>query len=448
MAAATLGEASDSQLVQEALAGRQEAAFGAIVRRHGQMVFHVCWRVLQQDQDTEDAFQATFLLLAQKLPTIRKHGSLASWLHGVARRVALKARAQAASRRRHERQASLPAAWPAGDPAWPELQVILDAELTHLPEKWRLPLILCYLEGRTQDEAAVQVGCSRTTLRRRLTEARVALGRRLARRGLGGTAVPEALLLSDCVAPAALPPGLAASTVEAATAIAGGQCVASAAISAKVAALTRGVLTAVLPTNLKIAAVVLLAAGLLATTAVKSARLWMPPLSAAPEEQVFKKGPLPQKSQPDNLKKRIRVKVEEVYRPFLKGDVATFVDHAHPDWVTREGGRERMIRSLKKVAADMRAQGFTFQSLQVEQPREIVADGVKHFAVVPYVAVMKAPGGKVREKGFVVGISGDQGKTWTLVSGDPARIRTLLPNLLPANLELPEIAPPVFEKGP
>ena len=104
MAAGTLNEQTDRQLVEQFLARREEAAFEAIVRRHGAMVYRVCWRVLQQSQDTEDAFQATFLLLAQKLRTVRRHDSLASWLHGVSHRVALQAKARAARRRRHEQR--------------------------------------------------------------------------------------------------------------------------------------------------------------------------------------------------------------------------------------------------------------------------------------------------------------------------------------------------------
>src|SRR6266481_5881515 len=91
MAAETLGDQSDRQLIARLLASREQAAFEAVVRRHGPMVYRVCWRVLRHDQDSEDAFQATFLVLAQKLRTVRKHASLASWLHGVAHRVALKA---------------------------------------------------------------------------------------------------------------------------------------------------------------------------------------------------------------------------------------------------------------------------------------------------------------------------------------------------------------------
>src|SRR6516162_9086459 len=106
MVAETLADQSDRELVERFLAGQDAAVFEAIVRRHGPMVYRVCWRVLQHHQDAEDAFQATFLVLAQGLRSVRKHASLASWLHGVAYRVALKSKAGAATRRRHEAQAS------------------------------------------------------------------------------------------------------------------------------------------------------------------------------------------------------------------------------------------------------------------------------------------------------------------------------------------------------
>src|SRR5262245_11149525 len=115
MASASLSDQSDRQLVEHALASRSEPAFEAIVHRHGVMVYRVCWRVLQHHQDAEDAFQATFLVLAQKLRTVRKHASLASWLHGVAQRVAVRAKAQSALRRRRESTLSLPASIPPDD---------------------------------------------------------------------------------------------------------------------------------------------------------------------------------------------------------------------------------------------------------------------------------------------------------------------------------------------
>jgi RNA polymerase sigma factor (sigma-70 family) len=261
MAAEILEDHSDRKLVERMLAGRDEAAFQAIVHRHGPMVYRVCWRVSLHSQDSEDAFQATFLVLAQRLRRVRKHASLASWLHGVARRVALKAKVQSAGRRRHEHEAALPEAGPADDVTWRELRSALDAELGALPEKWRLPLILCYLEGRTQDEAAGELAWSKSTLRRRLEEARVALGRRLNGRGIVCPAALSAVLLSDCLASAT--PELVASTVEAAASVAVGKTVAAAA-SVEVAALTQGVLNAMWITKLNTVTAVLLILGMVA----------------------------------------------------------------------------------------------------------------------------------------------------------------------------------------
>jgi RNA polymerase sigma factor (sigma-70 family) len=263
MAAETFADYSDQQLVERALAGCGEPPLQAIVHRHGPMVYRVCRRVLQHRQDAEDAFQATFLILAQKLRTVRKHASLASWLHGVARRVTLKAKAQSAARLRHEHRALPSDTLPSDDVTWGELRSALDSELSQLPDKWRLPLILCYLEGRTQEESARQLGWSKSTLRRRLEEARTALGGRLTRRGIAWSAAISAILLSDCIASAAPAPGLVASTVEAAAGIAAGKTVAK-AVSATVAALTEGVLKTMLLITLKtVTAVLVVALGVL-----------------------------------------------------------------------------------------------------------------------------------------------------------------------------------------
>jgi RNA polymerase sigma factor (sigma-70 family) len=260
MAAEALNQHSDQQLIDQFLAAPSDAVFAALVYRHGPMVFRVCWRVLQHSQDAEDAFQATFLILAQRLRTVRKQASLASWLHGVAYRIALKAKAQAASRRRHEAKAVPARTDLPNSLTWGEIRSLLDAELAQLPEKWRLPLVLCYLESQTQDEAARQLGWSKNTLRRRLEEARDALGRRLSRRGIIVPAAYSALLLSDCIAPVAPTPGLVASTVEAVAGLMTGKTLARAA-TANVAALTEGVLQAMLMTQLKTVMAVLLVIG-------------------------------------------------------------------------------------------------------------------------------------------------------------------------------------------
>src|SRR5262245_30435497 len=178
MAAESLAALADRELVEKFLATGDEPAFQAVLQRHGPMVFRVCRRVLRHEQDVEDAFQATFLVLAREARTIRKQGSLASWLHGVAYRAALKARSGATRRRRREAQADEPARPPAlpDEISWKELRSVLDEELARLPERMRAPLVLCYLEGLTQDEAAQQLGCSKSTCRRDLERGRKLLG--------------------------------------------------------------------------------------------------------------------------------------------------------------------------------------------------------------------------------------------------------------------------------
>jgi RNA polymerase sigma factor (sigma-70 family) len=252
MVAERVPDRSDRQLVEQLLAGPDEAAFEAIVRRHGPMVYQVCWRILGREQDAEDVFQATFLILAQKLCSVRKHASLASWLHGVARRVALKARAQSWTRHQLQQHAESPAI-PPDDITRNELRTVLDAELQELPEKWRLPLILCFLEGRTQDEAAIQLGWSARTVRRRLDEAKTALGHRLIRRGIVWPAAMSAVLLSQSITTATMAPGMMCSTIGAAAGVAGGRAIAS-VVSVRTATLVEGVLKTMFMTKLKAAA--------------------------------------------------------------------------------------------------------------------------------------------------------------------------------------------------
>lgn len=240
MAAELLGAESDHQLVERVLATRDEPALLAIVLRHGMMVHRVCRRVLRRPQDAEDAFQATFLVLAQQLHSLRRHGSLASWLHGVALRVSRKARVRAITRQRREARAARTEAVPPDDLTWGEVCTALDEELSRLPDRWRLPLVLCFLEGRTQDKAADQLGWSKSTLRRRLARARAALGNRLKGRGIAWSAVLPAVLASDSLSAAAMSLACMNSTVAAALAVVNGKSLAQAA-SPKVAVLTEGV---------------------------------------------------------------------------------------------------------------------------------------------------------------------------------------------------------------
>ncbi len=242
---------ADRLLLDEFARSGQEAAFAALVRRHGGLVLGVCRRVLLDEHDAEDAFQATFLILAKKAGSIRKRESLGSWLYGVAYRTALKARGRAARRRARE-QAYLPVspADPIADLVWRELRPVLDEELNRLPEKYRAPVVLCYLENKTNTEAARQLGLTKGTVSGRLARARDLLRARLTRRGLALSGGLVAAALSHN-ATAAVPARLGAATVQAA-ALAG-------SLSAPVAALTEGVLQAMLFTKVKLTAAALLA---------------------------------------------------------------------------------------------------------------------------------------------------------------------------------------------
>jgi RNA polymerase sigma factor (sigma-70 family) len=149
-----MSEPGDGELLERFVGQRDESAFAALVQRHGSMVLGVCRRVLNDWQRTEDAFQVTFLVLARKAGSLARPESLANWLHGVAYRIALKARIRVARQRTHERQAAAMSpteSQPSGSAR--ELREVLDKEIDRLPEKYRAPLVLCYLEGKTNEEA-------------------------------------------------------------------------------------------------------------------------------------------------------------------------------------------------------------------------------------------------------------------------------------------------------
>ena len=255
------GRVSDRALLERFLAARDEAAFEALLRRHGPMVLGVCRRVLRQEQDAEDAFQATFLILVRKGASVVARDSVGSWLYGVAYRTCLKAREAAARRRAKEQQAARPEALPPPDDPWGELRSLIDQELSLLPDKYREPVVLCDLEGHTQKEAAQRLGWPEGTVSGRLARARQLLARRLARRSLALSGTGLALALAQS-ATASVPAPLAGSTLKAAALVAAGP-VAAGAIPAPVAALTEGVLQSMCMSQVKRAFAVLLAVGLL-----------------------------------------------------------------------------------------------------------------------------------------------------------------------------------------
>jgi RNA polymerase sigma factor (sigma-70 family) len=222
---------------------RDEAAFESLVRRHGPLVWGVCLRLLDDPSDAEDAFQATFFVLARKAAAIRQRELLANWLYGVARRTARKARSLRGRRRGHERQvATMPEPNLPRKHIWAEVSPILDAELARLAEKYRQPILLCYLEGLTRREAAAALGWPPGTVAGRLARALNLLRTRLSRRGLILPAGVLAVALAER-ASAAVPPALLVSVTRAAPRVAA-EGLTAGAVSAAVAALTKGTLQA------------------------------------------------------------------------------------------------------------------------------------------------------------------------------------------------------------
>jgi RNA polymerase sigma factor (sigma-70 family) len=211
------GDPADAELLERFVTARDESAFDALVRRHGPLVYGACRRLLDDSNDADDVFQATFVVLARRAGAIRKRASVGAWLYGVAYRIARRVKAKAERRRAQETQAvTAMSTDPETDRAWHDLRPVLDEELCALPEKYRLPLVLCYLEGKTWDEAARQLGWRRGSMSRRLEKARELLRARLTRRGLDLPAVALAAVLTSSALSAAVPPALHAHTLEAA----------------------------------------------------------------------------------------------------------------------------------------------------------------------------------------------------------------------------------------
>jgi RNA polymerase sigma factor (sigma-70 family) len=259
---------SEGQLLERFASRGDEAAFEAIVARHGPMVLGICRRVLHDPHDVEDAFQATFLVLVRKAGALRRRDLLGNWLFGVASRVALRARAVAARRRAVEVSAAglddQPASASPSDPD-DELQALVHEEIRRLPAKYRTVVLLCYLQGLMHEEAAHQLRWPLGTVKGRLARARELLRRRLTRRGvtLPATAVAAAVARQ---AEAAVPATLVASTTKAALAVVAARGLAAAAVAANVIALVNGVNGTMSLNSLKLLAL-LVVAGVLATGA-------------------------------------------------------------------------------------------------------------------------------------------------------------------------------------
>jgi RNA polymerase sigma factor (sigma-70 family) len=390
VAAQPTGRLPDAELLERFTLRREEAAFTALVRRHGPLVLGVCRRVLHNHHDAEDAFQATFLILARKARAITKQESVAGWLYQVAYRTALRARARAAGRQAREgRVVPRPAGDLLGEVTGREVFAVLDDELHQLPPRDRAPLVLCYLQGRTRDQAARQLGWSVRELKYRLDQGRKRLRARLARRGL---ALPTALLAAGLVeesALAVLPGPLTDATIRAALRTAAGD-----AVSATAATLADEALLAMAVTRLRLALAVFLAAatallggGILAQKLLAPAQGAAEPARASSRPPV-KEGGRPALPEPVTFTGRI---LDANGRPLAGADAGVIGlpagSSARRLWLmsdkvlsrarTGKDGRVRLVLPRKSLAAFDRlylvagatGHGIAWQKLESSQPK-------------------------------------------------------------------------------
>jgi RNA polymerase sigma factor (sigma-70 family) len=365
---------TDGQLLASFIEQKDEAAFEALVHRHGPMIFGVCRRVVGNHHDAEDAFQATFLVLALKASTVRPSERVANWLHGVALRTAMKVKATTTKRRRREKQVTeMPEPEAVQQEQWRDLQPLLDQELNGLPENYRLPILLCDLEGKTIKEAAQQLGWPQGTLASRLARGRKLLAKRLANRGVAQSAGSLAVIVSQNVASAGVPTSLMSSTVKAATMIAAGQAAVAGVVPAQVAALTEGVMKAMLLTKLKTVWAIMFVVGITAIPAAGLAYRAMAGESNQTEERTVPSNP-PAKDHEDGRRaekkpdlrllrvevERLRAENEELQKRLQqqvrkgKNGEAKLVAKVYPVVYPVSGSDERMIENEEEVVALIR----------------------------------------------------------------------------------------------
>jgi RNA polymerase sigma factor (sigma-70 family) len=255
-AAEAARDLSDGELLERFLARREETAFAILVQRHGPMVLGAVRRVLADAHHAEDAFQAVFLVLARRAAAIRKRASLANWLHGVARRIALRARAQAAAQRHRERRPrEMPQVDVLDEVTWRELRAVLDEEVGALPERHRAAVVLCDLEGKSYDQAARELGWPKSSLASRLAKAHGLLRARLVRRGVTLSAGALATGLAGREARAAVPALLTIDAVKGAMAGAAGEAALPGTLSERAVALAEGAMKGTFGTKSKAFAV-------------------------------------------------------------------------------------------------------------------------------------------------------------------------------------------------
>jgi RNA polymerase sigma factor (sigma-70 family) len=312
---------TDGELLGAFLARQDAAALEALVRRHAGLVHGVCRRVLGNAADADDAFQATFLVLVRRAASVRPREKVGNWLYGVAYKTALAARRQSARRRAREKQVTeMPHPLTGPDQARLDLQQLLDRELSQLPEKYRLPVVLCDLEGRTRREVASQLRLPEGTLSNRLTAGRQRLAGRLKRRGLALSTAAVATLLEQ-EASARAPAALVTVTVNTALQVAATPAALAVLLPSPVATLTQGVLQTMWLAKLKLTVAAVFALGV-----VGAGTAWT---FHPAQEPTAAKVAAPQK---EDAAKKARARSQELLRDALKefndaGDVPGAMRH-------------------------------------------------------------------------------------------------------------------------
>jgi RNA polymerase sigma factor (sigma-70 family) len=334
----------DGQLLDRFARDRDEAAFEVLVRRYGRLVFGVCRQVLADRHAAEDAFQATFLVLVHKAPSLDRGRPVADWLYTVAFRLALRARANAARRREKEAEAARNRA--AEPPGMTDAQAAVQEELNRLPDQHRLPLVLACLEGWTHEQVARVIGCPVGSVGWRLARAKEILRDRLASRGVVCPAAGLAALLAPAAAGAAVPAPLLEATVQAGLWFAGEPAAAAAVASAQAVELARGALGTMTTSKLTVAAGVLLAVGLCGSTA------WLARSAAmadGPKPAVTKAEPRPAEKSaelPPGAKARMGTS------QFRHGEAIYFVAYTADGKHLVTAGRDRAIRMWDRKSGE------------------------------------------------------------------------------------------------
>jgi len=379
---------ADGELLERFVKTRDEAAFQALMERHGAMVLGVCRRVLRNQADADDAFQATFLVLVRKASAIVPRSLVGNWLYGVAYKAALKALAMNRTRRVKEREALARQDQAPGTSA-DELQEVLDAELSALPDVFRTPIVMCELEGRTVKEAAERLGWPPGTVASRLSRGRRRLAARLARLGYAVPVAGLTALLSEAVNASSLPATLQASTLHAALVAAGGQASAPGLVSAKAALLTEQIMKALLLQKLKslTAGIALVAAlcvsvGLLLPSAQGQAPPNVPEAGAEPNTPLPAKGGSAKAAAPKTAapKADSRKLIEALDWALTEVDAARSVisvsDHIRapgPGTIGVINGRTDIV--LVTTPAGSAAAGLALRGLRVAKDAKITLDG-------------------------------------------------------------------------